>query len=52
VKPNEVLALRVFVTAKPQDLTAPSLPAKFEAKAGPIRAETKTVFLSGAASAP
>lgn len=50
VKPNEVLALRVFVAARPQDLGSSSLPARFEAHAGPIRSVAKTVFLSGAAN--
>jgi cytochrome c oxidase accessory protein FixG len=50
VQPNEVLALRVFVTARPQDLASSSLPARFEAQAGPIRSVAKTVFLSGAAN--
>jgi len=50
VQPNQVLALRVFVTAKPQDLTSSSLPAKFEAHAGLTRSVAKTVFLSGAAN--
>jgi cytochrome c oxidase accessory protein FixG len=50
VQPNQVLAQRVFVTAKPQDLTSSSLPAKFEVHAGPIRSDAKTVFLSGAAN--
>jgi cytochrome c oxidase accessory protein FixG len=50
IQPNEVLALRVFVTARPQDLKSASLPAKFEVHAGPLRAVAKTVFLSGAAN--
>jgi hypothetical protein len=47
VAPNQVLALRVFVTAPPNGLTAASLPAEFVARAGSRASRTQTVFLSG-----
>lgn len=48
VQPNQVLALRAFVTAPADVLTAASLPATFEVHAGKTKASTHTVFLSGA----
>ena len=45
---NQVVALRVFVTAQPGVLTAPSLPATFAAHADGLQADSRTVFLSGA----
>jgi len=48
--PNEVRALRVFVTVPASSLTATSVPARFEARAGDVVARTQTVFLSGAAN--
>jgi cytochrome c oxidase accessory protein FixG len=48
--PNEVEAVRVFVTAPPQAITATSMPATFEVRAAKASAETRTVFLSGAAN--
>ncbi|WP_293900265.1 cytochrome c oxidase accessory protein CcoG [Phenylobacterium sp.] len=48
--PNEVRALRVFVTVPPAGLAATSVPASFEARAGRVVARTATVFLSGAAN--
>ena len=50
VQPNQVQAFRVFVTAPPEAITASSLPAACEVRAGKITARTKTVFLSGAAN--
>ncbi|MBS0332956.1 MAG: cytochrome c oxidase accessory protein CcoG [Proteobacteria bacterium] len=48
VPANQVLAMRVFVTAQPEVLTAPSLPAAFEARSAGEDAASRTVFLSGA----
>jgi len=48
VAPNEVLALRAFVTAPAGSLSAPSLPAVFHVRSGRAIARAKTVFLSGA----
>jgi polyferredoxin len=48
--PNEVEAVRVFVTAPPGSLAATSLPAAFIVEAKGASARTKTVFLSGAAN--
>jgi cytochrome c oxidase accessory protein FixG len=51
VEPNEVRALRVFVTAPPPaSLTQTSLPAVFEVRSTEAAARTRTVFLSGAAN--
>ncbi len=47
---NQVLALRVFVTAQPGALHAPSAPAAFEVHSAGEDASSRTVFLSGAAS--
>jgi polyferredoxin len=46
--PNEVSAVRVFVTTPEAALTAPSVPAAFEVRAARASARTKTVFLSDA----
>ena len=50
VDPNQVRSVRIFVTARPEDLTAPSVPALFEARTGASVVRNKTVFLSGAAN--
>jgi cytochrome c oxidase accessory protein FixG len=50
VPPNEVRAIRLFVTAPPEALSATSLPAQFEVRAAHAVAQAKTVFLSGAAN--
>ncbi len=51
VEPNEVRAIRVFVTAPASALAGPSLPARFEVRAAAgATARAKTVFLSGAAN--
>ena len=42
--------MRVFVTAPKDAELEPSVPARFVIRAGDIRAEAKTVFLSGAAN--
>jgi polyferredoxin len=46
--PNEVSAVRVFVTSPADALAAPSLPAAFEVRASRASARAKTVFLSDA----
>jgi cytochrome c oxidase accessory protein FixG len=50
VQPNQVRAVRVFVTAAPERLSDASLPAAFEVRAGATIASARTVFLSGAAN--
>lgn len=50
--PNEVRAVRVFVTAPADRITAPSIPAVFDVRAGRAQAQAKTTFLSGAANPP
>jgi cytochrome c oxidase accessory protein FixG len=47
---NEVEAVRVFVTTPPQALTASSMAATFEVRGARVSAQTRTVFLSGAAN--
>jgi cytochrome c oxidase accessory protein FixG len=48
--PNEVRAVRVFVTAPAARLTRASAPAVFDVRAGRSHAQAKTAFLSGATS--
>ncbi|MFN3583416.1 cytochrome c oxidase accessory protein CcoG [Phenylobacterium sp.] len=48
--PNEVTAVRVFVTAPPEALSASSVPATFEVRSPKAVVKTKTTFLSGAAN--
>ena len=48
--PNQVEAVRVFVTASPESLKATSVPATFEVTSAKATAKTRTVFLSGAAN--
>jgi cytochrome c oxidase accessory protein FixG len=50
VQPNQVTAVRVFVTARPEALARSSLPATFEVRSSKAEADTHTVFLSGAAN--
>lgn len=50
VPPDQVVPLRVFVTAPANTELEPSVPGRFVIRSGDIRAETKTVFLSGAAN--
>jgi cytochrome c oxidase accessory protein FixG len=52
VPPNEVRALRVFVTTDPKEATAASLPAVFAIRAGQASAEARTTFLTGAGTSP
>ncbi|MDI1363747.1 MAG: cytochrome c oxidase accessory protein CcoG [bacterium] len=48
VPADQVVAVRVFVTAPPDADRAPSLPGRFVVRSGEIQTEAKTVFLSGA----
>ncbi|MDQ0465963.1 cytochrome c oxidase accessory protein FixG [Caulobacter ginsengisoli] len=48
---NQIRAVRVFVTAPPAALGAPSTPARFTVQMGQGRAEAVTSFLSGASNA-
>jgi cytochrome c oxidase accessory protein FixG len=50
VPADEVVAVRVFVTAPPNAERSPSLAGRFIARSGDIEAQAKTVFLSGAAN--
>ncbi|MGA0604074.1 cytochrome c oxidase accessory protein CcoG [Caulobacter sp. KR2-114] len=50
VEPNQVESVRLFVTVPAAAVTAPSLPVTFRLSAGPTRADTPSVFLSGAAN--
>jgi cytochrome c oxidase accessory protein FixG len=50
VPANQVRAFRVFVTAKPAQITAPNMPALFEVRGGGEAIRAKTTFLSGAAN--
>jgi cytochrome c oxidase accessory protein FixG len=50
VEPNQVRAVRIFVTAQPTAITGPSMPAAFEARSSDGLARVRTVFLSGAAN--
>ena len=47
---DEVVALRVFVTAPADPERAASVPGRFLIRSGDVQAEAKTVFLSGAAN--
>jgi cytochrome c oxidase accessory protein FixG len=49
-EPNEVTAVRVFVTAQPDRITGSNMPAAFEITADGETRRTKTTFLSGAAN--
>lgn len=52
VPADQVVPVRVFVTAPPdrEGQRAASVPSRFVITSGDVRAETKTVFLSGAAN--
>ena len=50
VEPNQVVPLRVLVSAPATALTAPSLPVVFHLRAGQVRSDVGSVFLSGAAN--
>ena len=52
VAPNEVRALRVFVTADPALAGAASVPAAFTIKGPAATLETRTTFLTGLEAAP
>jgi len=51
VEPDEVRAVRVFVTAPEAKLNAGSLPVTFSIRSNSVAAERRTVFLSGEANA-
>ncbi|MDO9223386.1 MAG: cytochrome c oxidase accessory protein CcoG [Caulobacter sp.] len=51
VQPDQVRAMRVFVTAPPTVLSATSMPVKFSIRSKSVATETGTVFLSGEANA-
>ncbi|WP_374569795.1 cytochrome c oxidase accessory protein CcoG [Phenylobacterium sp.] len=50
LEPNQVRAIRVFVTAPEDSLTGPNMPGAFEVHTDGQVVQTKTVFLSGAAN--
>jgi cytochrome c oxidase accessory protein FixG len=50
VPANEVRSVRVFVTAKPGQLSSANMPAAFQIRSGETQATAKTLFLSGAAN--
>jgi len=50
VPADQVVPLRVFVTAPPYAELDASVPGRFVIRSGDVRAEAKTVFLSGAAN--
>lgn len=50
VPADQVVPLRVFVTAPPTAELDASVPARFVIRSGDVQAEAKTVFLSGAAN--
>ncbi|WP_066685368.1 cytochrome c oxidase accessory protein CcoG [Caulobacter sp. CCH9-E1] len=50
VPADQVVPLRVFVTAPPNAELDASVPARFVIRSGNVQAEAKTVFLSGAAN--
>ena len=52
VEPNEIRAVRVFVTVPAAAIAAPNMPAVFAVRAGRDAMTVKTNFLSGAANAP
>ncbi|MCR5881051.1 cytochrome c oxidase accessory protein CcoG [Phenylobacterium sp. J367] len=49
-QPNEVTAIRVFVTAAPDQIAQANMPAAFEIRAAGQAVRTKTTFLSGDAN--
>ena len=50
--PNEVRAVRLFVTAPAGELSADSLPAAFSVRVGEDAVSANTIFISDASSAP
>ena len=52
VEPNEVRAVRVFVTVPAAAIDATNMPAAFSVRTGRDAMSVKTNFLSGAANAP
>jgi cytochrome c oxidase accessory protein FixG len=50
VDPNQVVPLRVLVSAPAEALAGPSLPVTFHLRSGKVATDTSTVFLSGAAN--
>jgi cytochrome c oxidase accessory protein FixG len=50
VEPNQTRALRVFVIAPRESLSADNMPARFTVRFGDQTTEAKTAFLSGAAN--
>ena len=50
IPPNEVRAVRVFVTAPRSSVKAANMPARFDVRAGEARTQVATTFLSGAAN--
>ena len=50
VPPDQVVPLRVFVTAPANADLAASVPGRFVIRSGDVQADAKTVFLSGAAN--
>ncbi|MFZ5670750.1 MAG: cytochrome c oxidase accessory protein CcoG [Pseudomonadota bacterium] len=51
VQPDEVRAVRVFVTLRPGDVKAANMPVRFRVDADGVGAVTKSIFLSGEANA-
>ena len=51
VQPDEVRAVRVFVTLKGEAITAPNLPMRFKAEAVGESVTVRSIFLSGEANA-
>jgi len=47
---DQVVSLRVFVTAPPDAERPPSVPGRFTVRSGDVHADAATVFLSGAAN--
>lgn len=50
LEPNQVRAIRVFVTVPAESITDPNMPGAFVVRAGDTTVTTKTNFLSGAAN--
>ena len=50
VAPNQVVPLRVLVSAPASALSAPSMPIVFHLRAGKVESDVASVFLSGAAN--
>ena len=50
IPPNEVRAVRVFVTAPRSSVKAANMPARFDVRAGEAMTQAATTFLSGAAN--